>query len=407
MTDSTPKLTPMMTLPLEILLEITNKLEQGDLACFALCNHSLRALYIARPENPFTAYLAPRHFFFSRFDFPEGEELYRYEFLERLSRDLPRYYACMMCVKLHLWQNVDPPGCNFSKPYCVYRNHLRYGFIQPHLVPPWGTDLGKYAFSFEHLQLAMRRFYNGPTFGITTESLSYTEIKKAHHTRLMSVDARICPSSPSLCLRIQELSVVRRPIAPKLPAFPDTNFMQICAHIGRPTSNFDMLINNLISRYEKAKPKPAQRGKCLYCNTAWKMALRGLGGQQVCLALTRWIDLGPGLDPRDIRWDVHTWRATDMGLKLNKSAQVDNPRKRFERDSIEAQHPDALSEERLYQRNVGLIKHQACKILMNRFNDSFWFMHGDRSHQRAESFPPPVSERLVNRLRRLWRSLAV
>ncbi|KAJ5983682.1 hypothetical protein N7481_005781 [Penicillium waksmanii] len=64
----------------------------------------------------------------------------------------------------------------------------------------------------------MRQFQHWPSFGISPDSLRYTEVREAiddlglKTTRLRSVEARILPkgletvkSKPILCLRVQEL----------------------------------------------------------------------------------------------------------------------------------------------------------------------------------------------------------
>lgn len=74
-----------------------------------------------------------------------------------------------------------------------------------------------YDFYFFHLLLAMRRFYLGPQFGISTEDISYTQVRlhpeesaSPSITSLFSIDAQICCEPPAVVLRIQEMMFVPR-----------------------------------------------------------------------------------------------------------------------------------------------------------------------------------------------------
>lgn len=74
----------------------------------------------------------------------------------------------------------------------------------------------QYLFTFPHPQLAMKQHYHGPEHGISTESLSFTEVQissdKEYEERiktLVSVEARICRLKlASLCLRIQQWALI-------------------------------------------------------------------------------------------------------------------------------------------------------------------------------------------------------
>lgn len=75
-----------------------------------------------------------------------------------------------------------------------------------------------YRLPSRQLKLAMKRFYHGPKFEISTDSLSFTQIR--HHpqitpqtdpfmTYLFSIEARICPSTPGLFVRMKDILLLR------------------------------------------------------------------------------------------------------------------------------------------------------------------------------------------------------
>lgn len=57
----------------------------------------------------------------------------------------------------------------------------------------------------------MKRFYYGPGAGISTDSLSYTELRQVlpNTPLLFSIEAQICPKLPGLNVRMQEILPVR------------------------------------------------------------------------------------------------------------------------------------------------------------------------------------------------------
>lgn len=53
--------------------------------------------------------------------------------------------------------------------------------------------------------------------------------------------------------------------------------------------------------------------------------------KDVCLFLTRWLDLGPGLSPDDDRWRCHNDHEFEVNLADHEKVDY---RQRFENDSI-------------------------------------------------------------------------
>lgn len=97
--DTAP--TSLLTLPPELLLMIADELDLDDAANFALINRRLSVLLgpIYWPQLR-TDVVAPR---------------YRRLFLETLARDLPSWFYCDICLYLHRFDRVSPPGL-FDEP---------------------------------------------------------------------------------------------------------------------------------------------------------------------------------------------------------------------------------------------------------------------------------------------------
>lgn len=100
-----------------------------------------------------------------------------------------------------------------------------------------------------------------------------------------------------------------------------------------------------------------------------------MGQKDICLVLTRWLDLGPGLSPDDNRWRCHNDHEFEVNLAEHEKA---DSRQRFENDSIQANCSDALSEEEMYYRNIQFIQDQAYRKLMTRFGVVSWCLHGKK-----------------------------
>lgn len=247
----------------------------------------------------------------------------------------------------------------------------------------------------------MRRFYYGAQFGIPVQSLIYTEVRinritsKAlkstkphdeesfqcsHMTTLLSVDARICSNPPSLYLRTQELAVVRKHNLSLLFPYPENDAMHICMHINH-IFNLDSVVYGLINKYRSdTTTTPRDKGRCDECNTSWQIEIRNTGQKDVCLVLTRWLDLGPGLSPDDDRWRCHNDHEFEVNLAEHEKT---DSRQRFENDSIQANCSDALSEEEMYHRNIQFIQDQAYRKLMTRFGVGSWYLQGEKKLDRS------------------------
>lgn len=244
----------------------------------------------------------------------------------------------------------------------------------------------------------MRRFYHGPEFGIPVESLLYTEIGAAQlrskdsllpqspastvsnkdpqkdiMMTLFSAEARICSTPPGLCMWTQDIGVVTRQSASWM--WSGRALMYICNHINTCDTSLREILASQIKRYcsTTSTSVPADQGSCDQCNTCWQLEIRDLDETRASITLTRWMDLGPGLRIDDVDWKYRLFCV----LSSPPERKLVDSRLRFERDSIQAGLPDALSEEGMYWRNVALLRGKTYQKLMTYVGHGIYTLHGE------------------------------
>lgn len=143
---------------------------------------------------------------------------------------------------------------------------------------------------------------------------------------------------------------------------------RICIHDGHPESKLSGLIKFLVNKYHEkgygAKGVLTNSGNCNKCPMSWKLELRDLGKQKICLALTRWWDLGPGLSPKDHQWKILLNFENRQPLT---SAEISgSPRARFEANFVGTtdNSPGILSDEGLYLRSTSLLQAKRYRKVM-------------------------------------------
>jgi hypothetical protein len=70
------------------------------------------------------------------------------------------------------------------------------------------------------------------------------------------------------------------------------------------------------------------------------------------------------------------------GVALADHEMVADPRLQFQRDSIQASSPDALTEEGLFRHNFSFRQGLEYQTVMTRFGSSSWYLTGDSIHWR-------------------------
>lgn len=328
-------------LPVEILLLISDLLSYEDINCLSLSNSRL-----------FTVLERQR----KKLRLPIGSD--KVPILRRLEHDLPDYFMCHCCFVLH---KFDGSQCStvLNSPY-GWPDAIRCADKLKHAIIILGFSRTNYIFYFFYIQLAMKRFYHGPHFGISTESLSYTEVQEYDDSvTLFSLEAQICPGGerlscspthsglftcqgsletlnppisseetqysgeylgrytqselPNLCLRIQDIMLLARN-QPYLLSSGGTSFVPrppscICAHLSPGVFS---LIRQMVLSYT-AGDRPIDYATCDICNTDYELQLIECNEYDLALVITRWMNLGPGLSLDNPQWQDHQlWVANSV-----------------------------------------------------------------------------------------------
>lgn len=126
----------------------------------------------------------------------------------------------------------------------------------------------------------MRRFYYGPEYGISTEDISYTQVRLytfqsgTQIPLLSSIDAQIYSTSPSLILRVQQIELVPRRKISLLYRCPHpsgkriwvpSHNMSICRDIR--DKRVDNLLNGIVGAHRVGEKAPSVSFTCDCCDT--------------------------------------------------------------------------------------------------------------------------------------------
>ncbi|KAK5686536.1 tyrosine protein phosphatase 1 [Elasticomyces elasticus] len=269
----------ILSLPAELLLDITELLDASDAACLALVNRSLYKQLGKR---------------FVRDGWQISAQ--RKSFLLRLALDWPAFFYCYNCQHLHRISDVriyQPFWCDPGQ---------RYGHD--------GAN-APYRITFHDTQLAMMRHHQRPAYGLplsafSTKQVHITDSPKS--TSLFSIDAQIIDDE--LYLRIEEWAMFKGSVP--VHQSTETEFaecalgitwLSACEHFGG-TSWLPYLIicNSQHAEHPNrfcllCEDRLDCRGllECSTCNTEFEVDIRHLGRDISAVVLTKWCCLGSGL----------------------------------------------------------------------------------------------------------------
>lgn len=352
----------LTALPPELLLTIADHLLPADRGCLALCSRKLLDVLFSSRDQLKECFrvILPDPLYVDINDT-------RINFLAQLSRDVPQYYLCYGCLKLHTWRDIK----------CLRqgKESKRAKFKAQELDPPHPQLLldfpgpPTYKLDFAHVQLAMRAFYLKPEFGIPLSSFELLIVQSSRlrrsplkrKTSVLSIDARICPTPPTICVRTQKLVVVKFHDVFKF--FVRQLSMPVCRHTATSPLEHVSLDRPLL-KYGAAASKDtdANYQSCEICHALFLLEWYLLQNGDICFVLTVWIDLGSGLSPSLTRWNIDDG-SVPKGRDATSQAYdpVPDPRSRFEKDCLvpesgsSSQSSAALSEEELRNRNFALL----------------------------------------------------
>ncbi|OQE35992.1 hypothetical protein PENCOP_c012G05290 [Penicillium coprophilum] len=320
----------LSVLPVELLLCIADFLPLEDICCLSLCNHRLLAIFTSQTKHQVL------------------ERKAWLPFLRRLEYDHPHYLVCSDCWVLHTLDSIPEPLGLETYPTYAYPPRVDCARASQHHSPYHLSMITQndhldcfslYKLHFSHLQLAMKRFYYGPQYGISTDALSFIEVTHESRwtdevptsTTLSSIEAKICPKTPSLVLRIQNLLSMSCEGSMVLDEY-DGELDQDCFE------SFRVCKHHSIQFWMPSVAHDTYRvpsySNCDVCNTDFEIQLfKNRPDGHVTMVMTRWINLGSGLSLDDPRWRVRT---TDMSWSRPEITKLDpkymhlSPRHAFE-----------------------------------------------------------------------------
>jgi hypothetical protein len=328
-------------LPPELIILIASMLSIQSAACLSLCNRAMSQI------------LGPNIWRCLKLQTSK----IRASFLFDLSKDLPQYFVCYACIKLHASSGVQwPRTAPRTLPRCPREGHALLHCPQSVLCV-----------RFLYIQLAMNRHYRGPSYGFPLEAFQSTEIIESDVDRnvvLLSVDTQIV--FDELLMRSQQWVLIPRDRRHEL--VDDRSFSYICPHIwvlGRPGNNLPTLIQSRLDLFEQKGRCYTSTMRCLKCPVDFVMDIVDLGERGVAACLTRWINLGAGLDPADPKWQSHLGKLLPRGV-IYRPHHLGNIRWSFESQT-------AISFEDFSAKNVyNLLSRRERKRITRRSDGFIW-----------------------------------
>ncbi|CAG7922449.1 unnamed protein product [Penicillium olsonii] len=369
-------------LPTELILLIMEFLAPFDCRCFSTCNRQLYAVF-SRYINVLPSLSADD----------------KYLVALQLEKDLHRYFACNICKLLHRYDGSESLGLGgfFPRKTCPLpcvqakmwighwfsiKNTVNLHPYQPLPIPQ---------FSFLHVKLALRRFRYGPECGISTDSLSHTQVTECsggpcNHNMswLFSRDAQIRIEPPSLLLRVQDILCVS-----KWRHLLDNQY-QLCSDPCKADPDQDDLrpfltpiLESLANKKQRVDNTWTVLGSCHETCSFHQVDFYEVDSHKA-LVMTRWYRLGDGLNQDDPIWRSHTSEGEEFAVRCEADPNflIDDEyyMQRFEETA-------ALSFNELVDRNLSYLKNKEYKRVM-RYERDWKTWHSP--------FREPSSSRIIN-----------
>jgi hypothetical protein len=294
-------------LPPELIILIASMLPTQSAGCLSLCNRAMSQI------------LGP-----NTWRFLKVNPGMRASFLYDLSKDLPQYFVCYRCVQLHASSAVQWPR---TIPKTLTR------CLREERSLEYCSQSGIFL-RFPHIQLVMNRHYLGPSHGFPLEALRSIEVIESDLYKnivSLSVDAQIV--SNELLLRSQQWVLLPHNRRDELVT--QHFFRRLCEHIWdvKAGDYLPTLIKSRLDLLEEQGRCCTSTEQCLKCQMDFVMDVVDLGERGIAGCLTRWINLGAGLDPADPKWRSHLYKLSRREVTPNEPHPLGSIRSSFENQS--------------------------------------------------------------------------
>jgi hypothetical protein len=355
----------LLRLPREIILMVANMLPAPSAACLALS--SRRVSHILGPG-------------FWRSLRTEAPDIL-FTFLSSLAKDLPEHFLCQECARLHRMSVITWPRiitCQLG-PRCTWQ---RPGYYY--------LSLSRYRIYFPHIQLAMKQHYCGTDIGFPLEAFRHLEVEHDQTQQkitLLSVDAQIV--SNELLMRSQTWILLpwsRRDAF--IDELAEKYFSSgMCVHT-RGTLKRGLVLNLVKSRLDQLESREkcyTQIMQCPYCWMDYVLGIIDFGERGFAVLITRWSNLGAGLDSTDVKWQSHI--TVPMVRGVRHSHRLGDIRTDFESQAV------VSVEELTADNKLKLFSRRQTRLVCQGSDGLVWKWDRDKRWYLAPSGPPQMSFR--------------
>ncbi|TEY84098.1 hypothetical protein BOTCAL_0021g00200 [Botryotinia calthae] len=278
-----------LPIPPEIIRMIAGFLPENYAASLTLCSSSMKELLgdqcLKAMKNPPTQ----TFYFLPKVD---------YKFVALLARDLPQHFACFDCARINPIRRIKWPNNTKDHLGCVECVRRRGRAYSPKF-------LSSFEIYFPQVYLATKQHRSGIDIGFPLEAFRHVEIKYNRRTRrttLISADARF--AAKELLLRSQTWILLPRSQKDRIVEELARHQMLIkfCRH--SESESLGVIVSELV----RSKLSHTPTFQCSCCWTDFVVRLKHCGERGIAVIITRWIDLGAGLDPENSKWHYHIRR---------------------------------------------------------------------------------------------------
>ncbi|MCJ1397761.1 hypothetical protein MMC11_000957 [Xylographa trunciseda] len=302
---------------------------------------------------------------------------HREQFLGTLARDLPSRFYCHSCSRLHPRDRIGPPG-PFNQPSkplrCAITNSG--GELWPYMH--WYGGFSRYKFNFHHVQLVMLRHYLGPSYGISTDELSFMQVSESEPrgriTTLLSVEARVCREPARLCLCLQTWAALHTRL-PNL-ALERSKSVWVCHHLIADEGEMFHLIESSLDEYRirSASPREPKYHRCRRCRFVFLLEVLETVSDGLAIVITKWLDLGSGLTPTDPKWQNLT-SAFQNGDNGNGQARE------AEKSKSDCEKEEGMMQQAVTLRDVSYVCDQRYRYTMSKWCCGEWTLQAGQRMQ--------------------------
>ncbi|KAF5873389.1 putative f-box domain protein [Botrytis fragariae] len=279
----------LLPLPAEIIRMIAGLLPDNYAACLTLCSRSMREILgdrcLKAMKNP-----PPQTFNFMR--------KVEMNFVALLAKDLPQHFACFECARIHRARTIKWPNNITDRLGCVQCTRSRQNIYCLKFLSPFEIH-------FPQVYLATKQHRSGIDIGFPLEAFRHQEVthdQSTNITSLLSVDARFV--SNELLLRSQIWILVPQSRKDRTNENLGHGGLstRVCKHSERYSLEF------MVSELVRSTSSRTRTAQCHQCWMDLGIRRKHCGDAGTAIIITKWINLGAGLDPNDGKWQSHIGR---------------------------------------------------------------------------------------------------